>query len=367
MSTNLTALIAAVNDRLSDYAQWRKYTGTGDGSSTLFRLDDVPVVSGSETVSVNSAALVEDTSLPCTAGQYYLDDESGWITFGTAPSAVADNIVVTYQTKIWQDSLVTDAINAGIDYIGGTEFYVIDYDDNIVTDSTNKDYFLPPDTQKVIRVEYSSSNTSTSTWDKRDDWELRRSNLYQVTAHTSDYAATTAATTLTLASGSGRYITIGDVLKDAAQNELVKVSSISTDTLTITRGHRSTTATTHASAATWTKWSDAYIHFYAAPGTGYLRVTTQKRGQVLSSASDALEYTAGLHARAKECIVLYSCMHLLAQRLPLRTRDDLVLQTAGENVITVADMDRASNRFRYLLGDHLNRLKLRPQLGRKRL
>jgi len=362
--TTLTELIASVDGRLGNYTQFASFTGTGDGSTTTYKLDDAPIVASSESVVVNSVALTEDTSLPVTAGYYYLDDDTGWLKFGTAPTD-GHTIAMSYRYKLWDDVMTTEEINDGIDYCFG-DFYIVGYDDDTVTNSTDKDYALPPNVEKVIKVEYDTSQSGTN-WSKLDAWEIRPTNSYQVTAHTSDYASTTTATTLTLASGNGVYVTIGDVLKDAAQSELVKVTGVSTDTLTITRGHRSTTAATHASAATWSKWNDKYIHFTGAPGAGYLRLTYQKRSPGLTELTDTLEYTAGLPARAAKPIILYACWQLMTQRVPERTRSDIIPRAGGEYIISPNQLIQAGQVFKMQLDSHLNRLRQRPIGGRRAL
>lgn len=365
MSTALSALISAVNDKLQNYTAFASFSGTGDGSATTYKLKEAPIVSASESVVVNSVALTEDTSLPVTAGTYYLDDDTGWLVFGTAPTN-GHTIAVTYRYKLWSDDWVTEEINNGIDYLFG-DFYVVGWDDDTVTDSTNNEYALPPSTEKVMGVEWSSTNTSTTTWYKKDNWETRPTNTYTVTADTSDYLSTTTATTLALAAGSGVSVTIGDVLKDAASAELVHVTGISTDDLTVTRGYRSTTATTHASAATWNKWNDKILHFSSAPGAGYLRLRTQKLSGGLSSTTDTLEYTALLPARAKEPLVLYACWKLLFNRIPDRLRHDIVPRAAGEWVVTPNQLMQGAASFKALLDMHVNRMRQRPVTGRSRL
>lgn len=366
MSVTLQNLIDATNDKLKNYTCFASFTGSGNASATTFKLEEAPVVSGSESVSVASVALAEDTSLPVTAGQYYLDDDTGWLVFGTAPASGTSNIAVTYRYKLWSDDWVTEEINNGIDYLFG-DFYVVGWDDDTVTDSTDNEYALPPKTEKVMGVEWSSANSSTTTWYKKDNWETRPTNTYTLTAHTSDYLSTTTATTLTLSSGGGVSVTIGDVLKDAASAELIHVTGISTDTLTVTRGYRSTTATTHASAATWSKWNDKLLHFSSAPGAGYLRLRTQKLASNLSGVTDTLEYTAGLPSRAKEPLVLYACWKLLFARIPDRLRHDVVPRASGEWIITPNQLMQGAASFKALLDMHVNRLRQRPVSGRVRL
>lgn len=55
-------------------------------------------------------------------------------------------------------------------------------------------------------------------------------------------------TTVTVATGTGSYFKTGDVI--SIESELIRVSSVSTDTLTITRGFGGTTAASHADALT---------------------------------------------------------------------------------------------------------------------
>ena len=77
----------------------------------------------------------------------------------------------------------------------------------------------------------------------------------------SDVAAetgiTNSTTTTTLAMTDGGKFQKGDVLKEPASTELVWVSSIATNTLTIVRGFGGTTQTTHGSTVTWTVVSNA--------------------------------------------------------------------------------------------------------------
>lgn len=350
-----TGLVEQVQSRLTDFTQRGSASDTGDGTTTVFKLPDANINAASVSCSVAGSAKTETT-------HWTLDYNSGWFTFLSAP-ALAEAILWSYSYRIWTPAMVKTAINASIDYLAG-DFYTVGYDDNIVPDSTTKEFALPPDTMKVIRVERSSDG---NTWTREDEWSMRSTNTYQVTAHTSDYLATTGATTLTLASGNGASVTPGDVLKDAASNELVKAASISTDTLTVTRGHRSTTATTHASAATWTKWSDKLLYFLNAPASGYLRVTVSKRAQRLVNDSDTLEYTAGMSPRAQEPIILYSCWHLLNQRVPLRVRDNLIARASDEYVITPAQLTQAADRFWYMFQSHVEHEKPRPQAGRRAL
>lgn len=70
----------------------------------------------------------------------------------------------------------------------------------------------------------------------------------------SDTSISSAATSFALTSGHGGRVHIGDLLKvvdEEAKLEVMQVTDISTDTVTVTRGYNSTSATTHVDASTF--------------------------------------------------------------------------------------------------------------------
>ena len=81
------------------------------------------------------------------------------------------------------------------------------------------------------------------------DWLERSLNAISVTDDGSALAA--AAVTLNVVTGQGSRVRIGTLLRDIAQGktELVQVTAISTDALTITRGYSGTPDEAHAAAA----------------------------------------------------------------------------------------------------------------------
>lgn len=89
--------------------------------------------------------------------------------------------------------------------------------------------------------------TSGTCFEKKVEW-LDEVLLTPRTTQTGG-AATTGQTTLTAASGDGKKFGIGDVIAIGGTTEIVYVSGVSTDTLTVTRGYNSTTAATVASGA----------------------------------------------------------------------------------------------------------------------
>lgn len=86
-----------------------------------------------------------------------------------------------------------------------------------------------------------------------------------------------------LATGQGSYIKEGDIIK--VDSELMYVSSVSTDTLTVTRGYASTTAASHSDQAAWTLATIARLEG-ADFDTGYTTTVTApyNHTQILSEA-----------------------------------------------------------------------------------
>ena len=134
----------------------------------------------------------------------------------------------------------------------------------------------------------------------------------------------------------------------------------STDTLTVTRGYRSTTAEAHGSGNTWLKWNDKLLHLSSAPPSGYLRLTYQERPDSLSSTTDTLEYTAGLPAEAATPLVMYACWRLLMRIIPDRIRNDYVSRAAGQYVISPNQVMQGAQVYKMLMDSHLNRQRMRP-------
>jgi uncharacterized protein YaaQ len=85
----------------------------------------------------------------------------------------------------------------------------------------------------------------------KHEW-LERS-LNAITVADSGGALTSGATTLTVVTGQGTRLRIGTLLRDTAQGktEVIQVTAISSDTITIVRGYGSTTGEAHAASATF--------------------------------------------------------------------------------------------------------------------
>ena len=96
----------------------------------------------------------------------------------------------------------------------------------------------------LSRVGISGEATNTT-----HDW-LERS-LNAITVTDSGGALTSSATTLTVVTGQGSRLRIGALLRDEAQGktEVIQVTNISTDTITIVRGFGTSSDETHAASA----------------------------------------------------------------------------------------------------------------------
>jgi hypothetical protein len=342
-TTTGTGLLQRLRQRVGDDVKLGSAADTGDGTTKKIKLPDRCINTGSVICTVGGTTKSETTD-------WTMDYDSGWCTFVSAPAAAAA-IIWNYTYHDWSDLQCKEAINSGIDYVG-KGFYSIGYDANENGDGSSKDYPLPPNTVKVVKVEVSTT--------LNDKWDVLPTNQYLVTAHTSDYLGDTSSTILTLAANNVATVTVGDVLKDAAQAELFKVTSIAGDVLTGTRGYRSTTAVAHASAASWTKWNEKVLHFITPP-SGAMKITVTKRASHLSAAADTLEYTAGLPERAAEAVILYGCYILLGQHAITRMKDGKYVAEGDIDPSKIRDM---ATTFKLMADASIASIGMKPVHGR---
>lgn len=100
----------------------------------------------------------------------------------------------------------------------------------IVVDMSNEIAFLEPSATPLIVLtkKLNTSGTSNPKYEWMDnDLEVRWTKAAD--------AALKAATTIVVTTGTGKYFTADDLIKNTATGEVMKVVSISTDTLTVTR------------------------------------------------------------------------------------------------------------------------------------
>lgn len=347
MSTTLLQLQTAVNDRLRNYHEWDNATATGDNATTKFKLPCAPdetIVSGTLTCQVDGITKVETT-------HWTADYDTAWFTFLSAP---ATDAVITWQYEFihWSDEYLTELINDALDYLYG-EFYVPWRDTHYSGDGSTTAFTLPPDTGVVSRIEDASSGTAAEI----TDYRLEFRDPYKVLQGLASIS--TSQTTLPLASGNGFYVQVGDALIDAAKSEVVAVTAVSTDNLTITRGYHGTTAQTHAASAVWTLWNTERVIFGTAPN-GALVFNGTKHANYLSSATDTLEYTAGFPTRAKNPVVQYVIWQLLDKAIARRARDDRALYTQNEDAVAMRDLSTAMQFARMDFELHAKKLRMNP-------
>lgn len=356
--TTLLELRTKVRQRLTDFPAFASSTALGDGVKYHWSLRDHPLVVDSVAVSVSGAALSESPTYPPSAGTFYLDYDSGALTFGTVPALTAP-IVISYQKVKLSDEEVNDAINAGIDYIGG-DFYAIASDSRNTLSYTVLGYPIPAGTENVSRVE---GNDGSMTY-RLEGWSLVPVPTYSVTAYTANYLGDTTSTSLRLTDTSS--VAVGDILKNTPSggaSEAVLVTAVASPTLTVTRGYLGTTKAAHASGATWTTYSDRALHFSSVPFEGTLRVTYNARPGNLSADIDTLETTAGLPARAKEPIILYACYWLLSAMQGRK-----VVKDSSKNLTTLnyslRDLDTNATKFKMMCDVSSQRLRMKRLQGR---
>lgn len=89
------ATIAQVRVLLGDQPQFERQTATGDGASTQFVLTKYPVITDSETVTVNGSP-----------SGYTLNVETGLLTFSSAPTN-GHTVAITYEHAELSDESIT--------------------------------------------------------------------------------------------------------------------------------------------------------------------------------------------------------------------------------------------------------------------
>lgn len=98
------ALSNLVRVRLNIFDQYREFQESqiGDGSAKIFRLSSYPIKAASQDV-------YKDTTLQTEGADYTLDDDTGRLTFSTAPGDGV-NIFVRGQASIFSDAELNDLL-----------------------------------------------------------------------------------------------------------------------------------------------------------------------------------------------------------------------------------------------------------------
>jgi len=98
--------------RIQDKEQPQVQNATGDGARTVYFLEAVPIIGGSETVVVGGTTYAQATGPG--ADEYDLNDSTGRVTFGVAPVAGVF-MEMDFQSAIFTDAELTQILlNHGI-------------------------------------------------------------------------------------------------------------------------------------------------------------------------------------------------------------------------------------------------------------
>lgn len=109
----VSALITQCRQDYGDIAKSTQHRKTGDGSSTLYNVGDIPVIEGSYAHYVNNALQAETTN-------YTFDLDSGDLQFNVAPST---EIRSEFKYANWRDANWRLAINNSIEELNARGFF----------------------------------------------------------------------------------------------------------------------------------------------------------------------------------------------------------------------------------------------------
>ncbi|MHA1482393.1 MAG: hypothetical protein ACTSQA_03010 [Candidatus Heimdallarchaeaceae archaeon] len=141
---------------LKDFGQFHRDRWDGDGSTTVFAVNHIPIKDGSYTFKVGGTAQTETT-------HFSIDKDVGEITAVSAPANGSDNVELTYKSLKIRDEDYLDIINDAIDR-WRWKFWKMDIDeDTITTVKDQYEYDLSGITNilYVLKLWYKSSSGAT--------------------------------------------------------------------------------------------------------------------------------------------------------------------------------------------------------------
>ena len=103
-------------------------------------------------------------------------------------------------------------------------------------------------------------------------YEWLKDDLAPTSTTLAEAIASTTTTTCLVAANAGKFIRAGHLIQ--IDSELIRVTSVATDTATITRGHGSTTPATHLNAAAVELIGFAMVEGADAPASFKMDVST---------------------------------------------------------------------------------------------
>jgi len=137
--------ITQLRRELKDLEKIHRDRWDGDGETTLFQVNHIPIRDASYTVKVGGVEQTENTD-------YTLDKYTGILSFTTPPAAGSDNVEMTYKSVIMKDDEYIQAINDAIDHFQWT-FWDIGEDEGTITSVKNQyEYDLSSISDNILYI-----------------------------------------------------------------------------------------------------------------------------------------------------------------------------------------------------------------------
>jgi hypothetical protein len=138
--------VQRLRELLRDYPVGANEQASGNGSSTNFQMQKVPINDDDYvivTVNNTPAAVVSQRS-QISSGNCYIDFNSGMLVFGTAPASGSNNIAIQKQRVRWTTSVLLQSLQGGLRQIFPV-FGKRAVDTSITLQVNQWDYELPQD------------------------------------------------------------------------------------------------------------------------------------------------------------------------------------------------------------------------------
>lgn len=105
-------------DFLEDQPLFSPEQISSNGTSTEYRVSQFPILDNDTQLSIKvgatSQTLVADRAGLASANQVYVDYESGWLFWNTAPTSGTNNIQIRKSRVRWRNEKILDALGAGL-------------------------------------------------------------------------------------------------------------------------------------------------------------------------------------------------------------------------------------------------------------
>ena len=149
--------ITQVRAEIGDYGMLQSESADGDGTSTIFRLQNPKILEGSMILKISGVTKTEGTD-------YTIDEDTGDVTMTTAPASGSDNITFSYKQVNATDADIIAMTNNVIDRLRRKLFVEV-IDESTITSVANQvDYSLSTlgsfDIIRLVNVEYRIDSSS---------------------------------------------------------------------------------------------------------------------------------------------------------------------------------------------------------------